>query len=158
VNKTVALIAVALLALTACGSSGDDSLASDNIAKSMSEGDSAITDDDAECFGDKVVDKVGVDSLKEAGVLDDDLEVQDGIEEIKFDEEAAEGAADAFTECVDIELFLKEAASLEGAALDCYKEKVTAEVYHALVKATFQQDQAAAAEALTPVQECLTSP
>ena len=158
-KKTVVLLAALMLALAGCGgSSGDDKKAAENISKSIREDSDAISQKDADCFAEKVVDNVGVDSLKKYGVLDDDLAVKDDVENVKMSEDDAEGAADAFTDCIDFDKFFSEALGddLGDEVVDCLKEAINEDKYHDLMKATFQGDQAAATEAMSDAAACMT--
>ena len=153
VKKTASLLAVLVL-LTACGGSGDEKTAAENISAGIAEGDSPLEQDEADCFGDKLVDAVGVDDLKKYGILDDDLGYGEEIGTMSMDEGDAQAAADAFVDCVDIESRLSEMATESGEQLDCIKEKLDDDTYRALMKATFMSDQEAMAAAMQPIQEC----
>ncbi len=157
-KKTVALLVATLLALTACGgSSAEEKKASENIAKSLRAGGSPLSDADAACFADKFVARVGITDLKKYGVLDDDLEVEDTIEQTNMSAEDADGAADAFTECVDIDTFLMDAfgASADEEVVVCLSGKVSRDTYHDLVAATFTGGTAKAQETMAEAYACM---
>jgi len=153
VKKTASLLC-ALALVTACSASGDDKTAAENISAGILEGDSPLSQKEADCFSEKVVDSVGVDDLKKYGVLDKDLKYGDEIGTMSMDEGDAEAAADAFVACVDIESRLSDLALEEGDQLDCIKEKLDDDTYRAMMKATFMSDQEAMAKAMEPIQEC----
>lgn len=152
-KKTASLLA-ALLLLTACGGSGDETTAAENISAGIAEGDSPLEQDEADCFGERLVDAVGVEDLKRYGVLDDDLGYGQEIGTMSMDEADAEGAANAFVDCVDLESRLADMADESGEQLECITEKLDDDTYRAMMKATFMSDQEAMAEAMAPIQEC----
>lgn len=156
VKRSIALPGVLLLALTACGGGGDDSEASENIAASIQQ-DSSISEEDADCFAENVVDSVGVDQLKEIGILNDDLEVEGNLDEADLSPQDAEKAAEAFTGCIDIDIVLEEAFAGAGdEAIACVKEKIDEDAYQDLMTATFAGDETAAQDAMLSAAECLT--
>lgn len=158
-KKLIALLAAMLLALTACGG-GDDSEAKDNIAEALLDGaeeGSPFDDEAAECFADNVVDEVGVDKLQEYGVLTDELEVEEDIQETEMSEGDAEKAADAFVDCVDVDEFIGAALGGEDvpeAVADCLEENLSEDTFRDVMKAGFMGDEGAAQEAMGPAIEC----
>lgn len=154
-KRTIAGLAVVLLALTGCGGGGDGSTAADNIAANLQE-DSPISEDDANCFADAVVDSIGVDKLQEIGILNDDLEVEDNIDDADLSDEDAERAASAFTDCIDLDVVLEEAfAGISEEAAECVREKIDDEAYQQLMEATFAGDTTGAQDAMLAAAECL---
>ena len=151
---------VLLLVLTGCGLSGgdalsgDDKTAAENIGSGIADSDTPLSQEESDCFAEKLVDAVGVDKLKEYEIITDDLEYGDDLGSTAMDEDDADGAADAFVDCVDIETQLKELTVEQGEQLDCITEKLDDATYRALMKATFMLDSAAVQEAMAPIQEC----
>jgi hypothetical protein len=168
VKRLITLIAALLMTVTACGG-GDDSAdantAKSNISDSLMEGaggdDSVFDQDAADCFGDKVVDEVGVEKLQEYGVLDDDLSVRDDISDTKMSEDDAGKAADAFTDCVDFEEFFEATFAgddeTDQEVVDCLREAIDEDRFHDIMKAGFAGDQQAAQEAMEPAMKCMMS-
>ncbi|HSV39098.1 MAG TPA: hypothetical protein VLI04_10085 [Nocardioidaceae bacterium] len=152
--KKAASSLVLLLLLTGCGLSGDDKTAAENIGTGIAAGDTPLSDEESNCFAEKLVDALGVDKLKEYKVVGDDLEYGDDLGTTAMDDGDAEAAADAFVDCVDIETQLAELTVEQGEQLDCITEKLDDATYRALMKATFKLDSAAVQEAMAPIQEC----
>ena len=154
------MLAVAMLALAGCGggASGDDKEAADNISASIRKDSKEISEKDSDCFAEKVVKNVGVKDLQKYGVLDDDLKVKDDVQDVKMSESDAEGAADAFTDCIDFDKFFSEALGdeLGDEVVDCLKDAIDEDTYHDLMKATFQGDQSGATEAMSAAAKCMT--
>jgi len=168
VKKLIALLAALLLALTACGGGGGDSqdakTAKANISDNLMEGadgeDSPFDQDAADCFGDELVDGVGVEQLQEYGVLGDDLEVQEDISATKMSEDDAEKAADAFTECVDFAAFFEATFAgddTDEEVVDCLRDAIDEERFHEIIKAGFSGDAQGAQEAMEPALKCSMS-
>src|SRR5215211_4261917 len=131
--------AVLVLALGACGTGGDDDgNAADAISSSLTaDSDQAlqVTDEQADCVGEGFVDDIGTDKLTDYGILTEDLEASDKALDTKMDKADAEAAAAVLVGCPD--------------------EALTDEVVTDFFAATFAQDTALAAEAMTPLQECM---
>ena len=150
-----------LLALTACGAS-DDEKAADAVAQSlMQDRDEAfrVSREQADCVGAGFVDRIGVEKLQEYGVITDDLSASDTVN-VKMPKADAEAAAAVLVDCTDAaQLFRDEVFSgqdVPDEAQECLDGALTDDVVEAFFAATFSQDQAAAAEAMAPLQECMT--
>ena len=149
-TTTVALICAISLSLTGCGA-GDEDTAKDNIKTSILDEEqiagTEVSEDDATCLSDGIVDEIGTDQLQEYGLLNSDLEVKDEVGEVTMDEADAESMADVFVECVDAEKILEDrfsemSGSLTKEQTDCMKEVLDEEKVKEIMAATFQGDTA----------------
>lgn len=100
------LAPVLVMALASCGGglSEDEQKAADSLAKSFGGGLDG-TEEFAQCTGEEMVQRVGLETLRTDGVIDDDNEAvtpEDGGPE-KVSEEGAEGMAASIMECLDFE-------------------------------------------------------
>ena len=160
--RTLGATAVLVLTLGACGG-GDDSEASKAIADSMMESNTEgetfqVTQDQADCVGEGLVDEIGTDKIIEYGVLSEELETtEDGIEQVEMSDEDAESAADVMMECADIkEIFTGEMGELPQEAQTCIDEKLTDDVLHEFLVAVFKNDQEGGTQNLmTALTECM---
>ena len=127
-KKTAIVLATLSLLLTGCGAS-DEEQATTNIKESIvDDGDFLVggagldvSEDDATCVSEGVVEAVGVDSLQEAGVLQDDMAVDGAI--------------------ADADLASSDRDAVDGVLADCLGEQVA----KANVKASIlEQDMAGA--------------
>ena len=107
-RKTLAVVCVALLALGTLGACGenDEETAKANIQEGVLTDDSAsggapLSEDQAECFADGMVDKLGVEKLQDYGLLDDDLGFVGDANPTDMSADDAEAAAGVLTDCVD---------------------------------------------------------
>lgn len=117
------LVAVLLVALTACGGSDDKKKKDDDAGPTAAEvvtnfADSfaadaagALDEEEAQCFASTFVDEAGVDRLLSAKLVDKKGEITQ--EKAVFDEKLASGFADAFLGCVD---FAQKQAEVIAAA------------------------------------------
>lgn len=84
-----------LLSLTACGSAGSDpdeaEIKADLVSRAQ-EGDDGLTEPQAECYADLIIDEVGVDRLNDV-----DLGADEPPEDIQDD--LANAAARAIDDC-----------------------------------------------------------
>ena len=160
--KIRALGAAALLALslTACGQ--DEEAASQAIADSIMESNDEtfeVTQDEADCVGDGMVDKIGVDKLTEYGIITEDLKANDGIDNVEMSEGDAGSAADVMSECANIkELFTSAMGELPEEAQQCVDENLSDEVLHDFLVAIFMNDEQGGQDDLMgALQECITA-
>ncbi len=169
-NKLIALLAAMLLALTACGSDGggigggdssDEKKAKANIAKNFLDEESTPFDEEsAECFADNIVDEVGLDKLKEYKLLNEDLEAEEDVEDLKMSESDAGKSADAFTDCVDVDKFFEQVFAsgdqeIPAEVADCLKDAITEDKFNEVMKATFMGDDEAGQKAMEPALKCM---
>ncbi len=160
--RTIGAIGVLALALTACGG-GDDAKASESISKAIRDSgtqDMALTQKQADCIGDGFVAEIGADQLVEYKVLNEDLTVNEGVDNVKMSEGDAGSAADVVLECADFrEAFTGMMEGMPEEAQSCLEDELTDERLKAFLTATFRgdEDSAAVEELSTAVQECVTA-
>ena len=149
------------MALSACGAAEEDKAAEAVSAGLTKEQDDTfqVTQEEADCVGEGFVDELGVDKLKEYGLLTEDLEASDKAIEATLPKEDAEGAAKVLVDCTDATQLLKD-AMMGGEEMapemeSCLDDALTDEALEAFFAATFAEDQEAAAEAMAPLQECM---
>jgi hypothetical protein len=100
------LVVVFGVVTAACGGGeGDDGAAlSDAIADAMMEDaaeDSPFGREQAECFGDEVVERMGVDRLVAVGLSVEDIERGAEPGSVDLSDEDVSNMTDAVTECID---------------------------------------------------------
>ena len=157
--RTFGAAAVLALTLTSCGQ--DDEAASKAISASIMESNDEtfeVTQEEADCIGDGMVDKIGVEKLTDYGIITEDLKAEDGIENVEMSESDASSAADVMAGCADIkELFTSAMSQLPEEAQQCVDQKLSDDVLHDFLTAVFMNDQDKGEQQLTGVlQECLT--
>lgn len=159
--RAIGAAALLALSLTACGASDDDKAADALAAGMMDEAgeELALDQEQADCVGQGMVEKVGTDQLVEYGILNKDLEYGElEVGGIKMSEADAAATADVFVDCVGTDfvgnLLQTEASALPDAARECIEEKLTDDVMRELLTASFEGDQVAAAKAMSPLMAC----
>lgn len=149
-KMTVTVLVTVSLLLTGCGANDDD-VAKENIKASILEEEdiagTKVTDDDATCLSDGIVDEIGTDKLKEYELLNDELEVESEVGNVKMDEGDADAMANVFVDCVEAEKMLEEqfstmTGSLKPKQQECMKEVLDEEKVKEIMSATFQGDTA----------------
>lgn len=172
-NKQLSVVALALtLGLAACGGDDDgggggDQALVDAIAADLVAGNTGavgeITEEQADCVAEGVVDGVGADQLAEYGITAEDVAT---IEEVGLSEEDATAVADAMTECVDIEALFLEGMAADGTmpqeAVDCIADAIDEDMLTSFLVAglTGGDPEAAAVEneaLMTAVTDCMTT-
>jgi hypothetical protein len=153
---------LALLAVLAgCGASDEDQAAQAVSAGLLEAQDGAFqfTQEQADCVGDGFVEEIGVEQLQEYGIITEDLEATDKPIEATMTGDDADGAGKVLVGCVDAPQLFKDAilrdADLSPEVESCIDDALTEELLTKFFSATFSEDRAAAAEATTPLQECL---
>lgn len=159
--RTIGATAVLALALAACGGSDDDA-ASKAIADSiMDSNDSTfeVTQDQADCVGDGMVEEIGTGNLVEYGLITEDNEASDGLETVNMSEDDAQSAADVMQECADIkEIFTGAMGELPEEARTCIDEKLTDDVLNEFLVSVFMDDQEGGTQNLmTALTECMSA-
>lgn len=171
-RKTVAAVFAALLvlvALSACGQN-DEETARANIKEGVLEDDDVsggtpLTEEQAECFADGLVDEVGVDTLQDYGLLDDDLALVDDANPTNMSAEDARATAGVLTGCVDMVKLLREQiddqseVDLTDEQADCIAEAIDQDAIRDALAATFQgkdDDESALTDSMGPLMECFT--
>lgn len=150
------------LSLTACGGD-DDARAAEAISASMlaeSDDEFAVDEQQADCVGEGMVDRIGVDQLQEYGMLTEDLEVEDSVGEVTMSEEDADSAAEVFVGCVDTqELFAQELGAdeeLTAEQQECVGEVMDEDAMTELFSMIFQgREDEAMNDLLGPLMACL---
>ncbi len=157
-NKMLAVAAALCLALTACGGDGDggggesnadqEKAAANLKAYFLEEGKDAagleITDEQAGCVSDGVVDKIGITQLQDYGLLTGDLEVAEDadLDEEEITAEDADSLAGTFVDCVDVKaLIQKNMGDLPQATQkqkDCISDALTDEALKEMLSQVFQ--------------------
>jgi hypothetical protein len=143
--STAVLLATSGL-LTGCGGGNDDATAAKNIKASILKEDVAgasLSDKQAGCLADNIVDKVGVDQLQHYGLLDKDLKVQDKLTDTKLKKDDADAMAASFTKCVDAEgliekQFSQAATGMSKKQQQCIKDVLTKGKVEQILSLTFQ--------------------
>jgi hypothetical protein len=159
--RTLGATAVLVLTLGACGG-GDDDEASKAIADSIMDSNSdtfEVTQEQADCVGDGLVEEIGTDQIVEYGILTEDNKAADGIEQVEMSDDDAESAADVMMECADIkEVFTSAMGELPEEAQTCIDEKLTDDVLHEFLVAVFKNDQEGGTQnMMTALTECMTA-
>jgi hypothetical protein len=173
--KTLAVVATLCLALTACGGDGgggegnaDEEKASANLkAYFLEESDDAagldITEEQAGCVSDGVVDEIGIDQLQEYGLLTDDLEVEKNAEldEKEITAGDADSLAGTFVDCVDVKgLITKQLGDLPQATQkqkDCISDALTDDALEEMLSQVFQGNEGQATSKLqSKMMACVT--
>ncbi len=148
-NLKYAVSAAVLVAssslLVGCGSN-DDETAAKNIKASILKEEVAganLTEKQAGCLSDSIVEDIGVDNLKKYGLLDDKLKVDDELTDVKLKEKDADSMAKAFTTCVNAEeliekQFSQAASGMTDKQQECIKDALTEEKVEEVLSLTFQ--------------------
>ncbi|QIK67804.1 hypothetical protein G7072_16915 [Nocardioides sp. HDW12B] len=166
-SKIVALLCALLLTLTACGS--DESEAKDSIKASLLDNPDVagteLTDDEAGCVSDGMVDEIGVDKLKEAELIDDENKVVEDPD-LQLGETEADAMAEVIVGCVDVEELLAEQLgpmmeNMTDEQTSCITEAFDEEVFAEVISASFQGEDASKAipgDVQQQVAECVGQP
>lgn len=156
--RTIGATAALVLLLGACGGS-DDEAASKAISDSIMDSNNStfeVTQEQADCVGDGMVDGIGTEKLVDYGVITEDIEASDGLDSVKMTEDDAGSAADVMQDCADIkEIFTSAMGELPEEAQTCIEEKLTDDVLHDFLVAVFMDDQDAGTQSmLGALTEC----
>ena len=162
-TTTVALFCAISLSLTGCGA-GDEDKAKESIKSNILKedlGGTDVSEEDATCLSDGLVDEVGTEKLQEYGLLNEDLEAQDDVTDVQMDEADADAVATVFVDCVDAEQMIEDqfAGNLEGLPEEqkqCVLDVIDEEKVKDIMSATFQGDTAGMQQLLQEdLAECL---
>lgn len=146
-KMTVVAAATLSVLLTGCGNDADQ--AKENIKASILDeetiAETKVTEEDAACLSDGIVDEVGTDKLKEYGLLNDDLEVESEVSEVTMEAGDADAMAEVFVGCVEAEKMLEDqfatmTGSLTPEQQECMKEVLDEDKVKEIMSATFQGD------------------
>ncbi len=120
-RRFVLVLAVGLL-VAACGGGGEDAAAlSDAIADSLMENagdDTTFEREQAECFGDEVVDRMGVDRLVAVGLSVEDIENGADPGSVDLSDEDIDAMTGAITACIDFGQLVVDGLAAEIALSD----------------------------------------
>jgi hypothetical protein len=147
-KKLAAAACAAMFLLTACGS-GDDDKAKENIKASLLKedssvvGDTKLTEKQAECFSDGMVDDIGVEKLQKYKLLNDDFEIIDEADPKDMSKDDAEAMAGVMTDCVDMKALIEEQMAGAGTELtdeqqDCISDAIDEDAIEKGLAASFQ--------------------
>lgn len=161
-TKTLALLFAALLTLTACGGGEDE--AKDNIRSSLLENDelagTAVTDDEATCLADGMVDEIGTEKLQEIGLLDEDNNVVEEAQPDDLDEADADKLAGTIVACVDVQELMNEQMGpmmeqMDETQQECITDAFDDDTIIALISSSFQGEEPDTAALQEAVMECV---
>jgi hypothetical protein len=168
-TKLLSAAVAALLActLTACGND-DDATASKNISAAMIKAQKsstgaaqllALQKKDADCIGDGLVDKVGIDKLQEYGVLTEDMTTKSSVTEVEMSAADAKSATDVLFGCSDIATRMRGAVAKSGSIpkqmQTCVNKVLTEDNLRPMFRKVFEGKQDEAQKALTtPLTKC----
>ncbi|QZY30283.1 hypothetical protein [Nocardioides coralli] len=163
-----AVTAVLVLGLSGCGSDEEgqarEALATSLLA-SNADGTFEVSQEEADCVADGMVEEIGVDKLIDYGLLTEDLEARDeSLENQELEQEDADSAATVFVDCVDVQALLTDSIAqglggdVDPELASCIEERLTDEVVRDFLATVFTGDQAAATQAVTQeLSSCLTA-
>lgn len=142
-RRILAAVVVGALCLTA-GACGQTEEATASLSRSFEKedlGDTDVSREQADCMAETIVDGVGVDQLKEYGVLDDDATVNDNLADTELEQDDADTVAGALVDCIGAEEIVKAQMlqdRMTKAQRSCIVEAVGAEQLKALISTGFQ--------------------
>lgn len=180
---TASVLGTLLLSLTACGGSGgsgstaassrstQDVKASKSISASIMKSQKAATGSsqffsmsqkDADCIGNGLVDKIGVKQLQTYKLLDKDLKTSGSVTNAKMSAKDAGSASGVLFGCTDVQGMMKKAISKSGnlppTMKPCVDKTLTESNLKSMFTQIFQgQQQAAQKELVTPLMKCATA-
>jgi len=165
-TKFAVAACAALLLLTGCGGGGDEDEAKENIKAGLLEQDSGlagteVTEEQAQCVSDGLVDDIGVDKLQEYGVLEDDLSVDASAAPENVDAEDADTLASVIIDCVDFKEVMTEqmgaTADLTDEQKTCLSDAIDEEALKDLLSAGFQgEEPEMGADMQADMMKCMT--
>lgn len=145
------LCAVAMvLSVAACGGNSESDKAKANIKASVLKnnasvaGGSKLTDKQAECFANGLVDKVGVDKLKKYKLINDKLEIIQNANPTNMTSGDADATAGVITKCVDMKKLITDQINnsaqtkLTAAQSKCIDDAIDEDTIRKGLSASFQ--------------------
>lgn len=155
----------AVLVLASCGSDDAETAAKNlrsEIAANSTVAAAGVGEEEADCVADGMVERIGVDQLRDYDILTRDLKVNQGIENVEMSNADADALADVFVGCLDVEaLFAKQlaagstAAALTADQQECVAETVDEDVVKGILRSGFKGDKDGAYAALQEqMMEC----
>ena len=166
-TKIVAVLCAALLTLTACGSSDDDTAKENIKAGIKKEGSSVaagtkVTDDQAQCVADGLVDDVGVEKLQKYKLLDDNLEYNSEANPTDMSSDDAQAFAKTVVGCVDFKKIFEEQLATSGTELSddqkqCISDSIDEDTLANVLAEGFQgKDSAMPSDMQNKLMKCMT--
>jgi hypothetical protein len=162
-TKTIAALCAVLLTLTACG--GGDDEAKENIKESLLENGqdfagTELTEEEATCLSDGMVDEIGTDQLQEIGLLDEDNNVVEDAQPDDLAKEDADALADTIVECVDVQELMAEQMGpmmeqMDEEQQECITDAFDDETIVELISASFQGEEPDTTKLQETVMECV---
>lgn len=158
-NSVLAVAALgAALSLSACGGgNAEETQAKEAISASLLESQDdtfEVSESEADCVGEGMVDKIGVDKLKEYGMVSEDASASEGLDApMTMSDADGQSAADVMSDCLNIKEAMMTSLSEdmgEGdeAVVTCMDESLDDETLNAFIKTIFTGDQEGAQAAL----------
>lgn len=162
--RSIAGVGALLLTLTACGGN-DDAAAKEAISQQLqsnSVGDFSLTKADADCIANGMVDDIGVDQLREYGLVTEDNKADKAPDEVTMSEKDADAAAGVFVGCIDAGQLITDSMgdTVPAEMVDCIDGALTDDLLTQLFSSVFQgkDAQQVSQELLTePLTSCLTA-
>jgi len=176
-KKVAAAVCAAMFVLTGCGGGDDEggggggeasqedsqtSEAKENIKSSLKEqgtdafGGVSLSDEQAGCMADGVVDEVGVEKLQEYKLVDADLQWTGGEgEAAKLSADDADSVAGVVTDCIDFQKVFEDQINSESETqltqeqADCLGDALTDDVVRDALSAQLQGESSDPTEELT---------
>lgn len=164
-TRALALAGALALTLSACGGAGggEDTKAAEAISQSMqdaSDDEFKVDQTQGDCVGKGLVDKIGVDKLKDYGLLSADLTVDEDVTDVTMDQADADSAADVFVSCLDAatmmgeELAADEELTAEQQA--CVADVLDEEALKGMFSLIFQgKEDEATGQIMGPLMSCM---
>ncbi len=160
--RTAGALGALLLVVAGCGGGSDDDVKkaiADELVASSGDG-LEVSKSEAECIADGMVDEVGVDQLKEYGIVTDDGKVDKSPDDVKMSEDDADATATAFVDCVDVQELMLGQIPTEGmddSMKACVEEALSEDVIHDVLAASFAGEDLDSAfpDLATTMQECM---
>lgn len=162
-----AVLAALALTLTGCGANDDETASnaiSDSIMKEQKSAESrsqffTMDRKDADCIGDGLVDKIGVDQLREYGLLTEDNKIKDNVTNLKMSTADAESATDVLFDCTDVENMMQKAMERSGSIPDemkaCINKVLNEQTLRAMFTKVFSgKHDEAQKELVQPMMKC----
>lgn len=143
--RTLGVLAALALVAGGCAASDEEQAKEALAASIMKESDSTfkVSQSEADCIAAGFVDDIGVDQLKDYGILTEGEGNSKTLDDVTMAEGDAEAAADAFVDCVDVQQLLTDELPLGGMdaeVVDCVKGALSEDVIHDILAATFRGD------------------
>jgi hypothetical protein len=162
-TKTIAALCAVLLTLTACG--GGDDEAKENIKESLLENGqdfagTELTEEEATCLSDGMVDEIGTDQLQELGLLDEDNNVVEDAQPDDLNADDADALAGTIVDCVDVQELMAEQMGpmmeqMDEEQQECITDAFDDDTIVELISASFQGEEPDTTKLQETVMECV---